>query len=571
MLINSIKVRNYKSIKLIENLTLHNKVNIFAGKNNTGKTALIEVIYKALNANLINEMKPITNRTTSLILEITVNDSELQMLNSFVQYEYRVNDIDKFKIEFYYKPSENIVSIEVVYVFFEGRYEILYNNESENGNTEFKYNYIKSQSGVTFSGSIPTFLLNIFKFLKEKLIFISGSRHVPGIEEAKLNNNLNIDGTNLNAFLYTLRNNEESMFENIKKTFIQIFDDVISISTPISSKGETNISISFEGLDENIPLSNCGSGYTHVLLFLCVLYTRKSKVVLFDEPQVFLHPSAEKAIYDLINEKGEQQFLLTTHSPILINYPFEKDLIYVKKENGESQFLKLDEIQEVLSDIGIKNSDFALSEKIIFVEGETEEVILPEILKYYGAKQLGYNYRILRMNGTGNDFTKNSAMTRNKEKLDQILGQIASSPIPYRILIDMDEKSDEKIQAIQTKYGENVIILDRREFENYFLECYQELAAIISEETGQSIDYIEVQEKVESLLELEDDRKLFPRETTNKLANVVGSEVLERIFREYSISYNKIKHGLKITERILKNNTKQLAFFEEKFLGFVKN
>lgn len=571
MLINNIAVQNYKSIKLINDLTLHNKINIFAGKNNTGKTALIEVIYKILNADLKTIIKPVTNQLTRMTLEITVDNDDLQMLNKNVLNEYRLDDIVKYKIKFLYNPSENVVSIEEISGYFQGRYGMLYCNKSYNSDIpQFEIFRITGGS-ITLGGTIPPFILNIFNFLKEKVIFISGSRYVPVNDEAKLNDNLNIDGTNLNAFLYTLRNNEESMFENIKNTFIQIFDDVKSISTPISSKGETNISISFEGLDKNIPLSNCGSGYTHVLLFLCVLYTRKSKVVLFDEPQVFLHPSAEKAIYDLINERDEQQYLLTTHSPILINYPFEKNIVYVKKENSESKFLELDEIQEVLSDIGIKNSDFALSEKVIFVEGESEEVILPFILNYFGAKQLGYNYRILRMNGTGNEFTKNSAMTRNKEKIDQILGQIAYSPIPYRILIDMDEKSAEKIDAIEKKYGENVIILDKREFENYFLECYQELATVISEETGQTIDREEMQRKVNSLLALENDNKLYPREITDRLTNVVGSEVLERIFKEYSISYNKIKHGLRITEVILKHNPEKLDFFKEKLLNFVRD
>ncbi|MGE7988536.1 ATP-dependent nuclease [Lysinibacillus fusiformis] len=564
-------MENYKSIKLINNLPLHNKVNILAGKNNTGKTALIEVIYKILNAELITEINEmISDQLTSVNLEITVDSNELQKLNENLTYGYKVDGIDKFIVKFYFVPSENAVSIDEVGIIIEDTYYPLYTKGVYSGKKGYKFYYVKGQgNGTPVTDAIPQFLINIYSFLKEKIIFISGSRHVPGKEEAKLDNNLNIDGTNLNAFLYTLRNNEEAIFENIKDTFMKIFNDVLSISTPISSEGETNISIRFEGLDKNIPLSNCGSGYTHVLLFLCVLYTRRGKVVLFDEPQIFLHPSAEKAIYDLINEKGEQQYLLTTHSPILINYPFEKNLIYVKKKNSESEFLELKEIQEVLSDIGIKNSDFALSEKIIFVEGETEEVILPVILKYYGAKQLGYNFRILRMNGTGNDFTRNSAMTRNKEKIDQILGQIASSPIPYRILIDMDEKNEEKIHAIQANYGENVIILDRREFENYFLECYQEIATVISEETGQSIDCFEIQRKVESLLALDNERKLFPRLNKTNKANVVGSEVLERIFKQYSIGYNKIKHGLRITELTLENNAEQFVFFKNELLDFV--
>lgn len=568
MLINNVTVENYKSIKLVNNLALHNKINIFAGKNNTGKTALIEIIYKTLNAEIISVMKQVTDQQTRVILEITVDSDDLHKLHEGVQEDYRIKDIDKFKVEFRYNPLENVVTFDSIKVFFEGKFNPLYTNQSEKDKHIYIFNNVNG-GGTTFVGSIPKFIMNLFIFIKENIIFINGSRFVPGIEEAKLNTDLSIDGTNLNAFLYTLRNNEESVFEKIKNTFIKIFDDVKSISTPINDEGQTNISITFEGLDKSISLNNCGSGYTHVLLFLCVLFTRKSRVVLFDEPQVFLHPSAEKAIYDLIAEVGEQQYLLTTHSPILINYPFEKDLIYVKKENSESEFIKLNEIQEVLSEIGVKNSDFALSEKIIFVEGETEEVVLPVILNSFGAKQLGYSYRIIRMNGTGNDFIKHTAMNRNKEKIDQILGQISLSPIPYRILIDMDEKNKEKIKAIEDRYGENIIILDRREFENYFLECYQELASVISEEITHSIEPAEIEHKIESLLALVDDRKLYPKESSDKIVNVVGSEVMERVFKEYSIGYNKIKHGLQLTEKILESNAEPLEYFKEKLIEFV--
>ena len=159
-------------------------------------------------------------------------------------------------------------------------------------------------------------------------------------------------------------------------------------------------------MDTVIPLYNCGSGFTHVLMFLCVLYSHDNKIVLFDEPHVYLHPSAEKAIYDLMNDMEQHQYLLTTHSSILINYPCKKILYHVSKTKGESIYAQLDSVREVLDDIGVKNSDFALSEKVLFVEGETEEQIIPIILGHYGMKQLGYNYTILKMGGTGNEFTK---------------------------------------------------------------------------------------------------------------------------------------------------------------------
>lgn len=305
---------------------------------------------------------------------------------------------------------------------------------------------------------------------------------------------------------------------------------------------------------------------------LCVLFTKNNSIVLFDEPQVFLHPSAEKAIYDLVCDNSEHQYIFTTHSPILINYPVEKRLVHVSKLNGESVFTQLGHIQEVLSDIGVNNSDYALSDKVIFVEGQTEELVIPMILSHFGLKQIGYNYRVLNMKGTGNYFTKNSSMREYKGKLDLILSGISESPIPYKIIIDADNKTDEKLLTLRESYGDSIIILGRREYENYFLDCYHELSEIINRNSSiAAADPDLIKSKIDHLLLSIDDNKLFPKKgSTNVLKDVVGSEVLERLFESYSLHYNKIVHGMELTELVLNNTPGKLEFFKSELQDFIK-
>ena len=566
MRITGVSIENYKSIKSARNNEIHKKINILAGKNNTGKTAFIEAIFKTFNANLVSNLADNNSEIATLEIDVFLNSNDLKVLNLNVG-EYGIKNYSHFRLEVKYRGETT--AIHSIKVLHKKDYITVFElNDKESSNYRIKN--LTTGGSVSFSGAIPRFIVNFFEYLKKNIIFISGSRHVPNFDEAKLDGNLNVEGTNLNAFLYTLRNNNEETFDEIKNTFIKIFNDVDSIRTPIDDLGKTSISLKFKGDDKLFELSNCGSGYSHVLLFLCVLYSKTSQIVLFDEPQAFLHPSAEKAIYDLIAEEGEQQYFLTTHSPILINYPFDKNIIYVKRVENESRYTKLNQIQDVLSDIGVRNSDFALAEKIIFVEGPTEEKVLPKILKAFGVKQLGYNYKIISMNGTSNEFSKKTAMTRNKEKLDYILGHISYSPIPYRILIDSDDKDETKISEIKEKYGENVVILDKKEIENYFLECYQEISEVIEIESSNEVSVESVKQKIGELLDDIGDPKLYPRKSDDKIKNVVGSEVLERLFESYGISYDKINHGVKLIDRVLKNNSEQFLFFKESLVDFVK-
>ncbi|PCD05697.1 hypothetical protein CMV16_21950 [Peribacillus simplex] len=578
MRIQNIKLKNYKSIVDSGDLKVDDKINIFAGKNNTGKTALIEAIYKVINGELNDFMTVSFQPHTHLEMEIDINDEELMFINKGMNPENKITHLESLTIEMDYDIEKNITRIHSIIACEEGLYYPTFinnslgvnNNGSISGNVEYAFrNSVGGGNG--FRGR-PEVINNLISLLKKKIVFISGTRNFPKQEHTTLQESISIDGTNLNSFLYSLHNNDEMVFDKIRDTFKQIFTDVISISTPVDTNQSTNISLYFEGGGKPIALYNCGSGFTHVLLLLSVLYTKENSVVLFDEPHVFLHPSAEKAIYDLINDTDYHQYFLTTHSPILINYPFDKQVFHVKKENGVSNYSGLNVMKELLSEIGVNNSDFALSDKVLFVEGETEEVIIPKILSHFGMKQIGYNYRILKMNGTGKEFSKKSAMTRHKEKLDMILSGISTSPIPYKILIDSDEKSDVKIKEIEEKYGDNVFILERRELENYFLDCYEELSQVINIKFESEVcNPGEIESVLGELLTRIEDKKLFPRGAANPIKNVVGSQAMELLFEKYGLRYNKIINGVQITNLVLHSNPKKLSFLKEKLENFIKS
>lgn len=557
MKILSMRLENYKSIKDSGLLDLNSRINIFAGKNNTGKTALIEALYYASNALLYDSLPSELNKA-NLEIEISVDDEELNFLNMNVYPEYTINGVKKIRINmsFINLDYSCINKVEVSYDEF---YFPLFTNQSQDENGSYLFN--NSNGGGTTFGGRPTAINNFFNLLKNRLVFVSGARYVPKEESTNIHSSLNIDGNNLNSFLFTLHNNDERAFDQIVDVFKKIFNDITSISTPINQGNTTSISLYFEGNPQPIPLSSCGSGFTHVLIILSVLFTKESRVVLYDEPHVFLHPSAEKAIYDLISETKSNQYFLTTHSPLLINYPFSKNIFLVQKEKGRSNYSQLDNIQEILSDIGLNNSDFALADRVIFVEGDTEEAVLPLILRHFGMRQIGYNYRILKMNGTGNEFSKKTAMARNKEKLDLVLGGISTSPIPYKILIDSDEKSDQKILEIKEKYRNNVVVLERREYENYFIDCYEELSITINASLGKDISAAaDIERLIGDILSNTDDKKLFPREVTNPIKNAIGSEALERLFAYYDLKYHKVIDGTELTKLLLLKQPDKLEF-----------
>ncbi|HFK1790659.1 TPA: ATP-dependent endonuclease [Bacillus pacificus] len=578
----SVKLSNYKSVKQSELIKINEQATIFAGKNNTGKTSLIEAIYKITNGSFVDFI-PQGSKTTEL--EMRVNFSEEEFLNIreiFNENGYKLDGHYNYRIIYRYDQTLNLTCLMALQMIVESAsdpsfiepFDFLSNNSTQS-QTEIKAKYQLSNVnslGTTILGT-PGFLAPLMQFIKENFVFISGNRYVPNSEKALLQQDLSINGENLNSYLYTLHNNNEKVYDVIINTFKEIFDDVTSVNTPINFDQNTNISLSFQGVNKPIQLFNCGSGFTHVLLLLCVLYSQENRIVLFDEPHVYLHPSAEKAIYDLINETDSHQYILTTHSPILINYPFKKNLYLVNKKDGFSKFTQLDSVREILNDIGVSNSDFALSDKVLFVEGPTEEVVIPMVLNHFGMKQIGYNYRILKMGGTGNEFSKKSAMQNHKDKLDLILNGITDSPIPYLILIDRDEKDEERIRQLKEKYGDNIQVLERREFENYLIDCYEEIAKVINANRNENVITPEEVEKiVTELLGQTDNSDLYQTRGSipTPLRQVIGSSVLELLFLEYGLTYNKVLHGKELVSYILKNQPDKLKAFKDLLEAFIK-
>ncbi|MDQ0885935.1 putative ATP-dependent endonuclease of OLD family [Paenibacillus sp. V4I9] len=554
MKIEKIIVKNYKSIVDSKELNFHENFNVLAGKNNSGKTAFIEAVFKSFQgvldmpnsgndqtaSNRINQIDP-------SIIELTFSFNIEEDMLMALGRNYGIK-----KCELILKCWKgNTAILALNQLFDDNNKRIIVDWNDANGN----YKYLTIEGQMQAGNTPPNYMHHLFNNIAKTIIYISGARTVPVQSQISTSMQLDTSATNLHIFMQTLHNNSEEVFDIIQERFKTIFTDINLIRTPINGT-MTNLQLSFTGLDSPVSLHECGSGFTHVLIMLCVLYSEQNKVVLFDEPHVYLHPSAEKAIYDLAVEHESHQFILTTHSPILINYPVTKNLFLTSKENGKTSYTQMDGMQEIFKEIGISNSDFALADKVLFVEGETEEAVLPLILRHYGMKQIGYNYKIINLKGTGSEFKNKGAMANNSQKLDMIFKGIAVDPIPYRIIIDRDERDEQKINELREKYGDKILVMGRRELENYFLDNNEALLNILN---GYGIE--ESIDEIESFLAdcfESQDRYFYPKERNVLVNDIVGSKVLAKLFEKYGLVYSKVRHGKQIVQWVLDHEPNQL-------------
>lgn len=126
---------------------------------------------------------------------------------------------------------------------------------------------------------------------------------------------------------------------------------------------------------------------------------KKQYLILFEEPEVFLHPKIafklRESLYELA-ENSPYQILCATHSPLMIDISKpHSSLIRVVKERdettatfqvGEDIFNKDDEQKERVQMINRFNPHICeafYADKVLLVEGDTETIVYRDLLKRF--------------------------------------------------------------------------------------------------------------------------------------------------------------------------------------------
>ncbi|MCY4157695.1 MAG: AAA family ATPase [Gammaproteobacteria bacterium] len=127
------------------------------------------------------------------------------------------------------------------------------------------------------------------------------------------------------------------------------FDGIV-----LEQTGPSSVYASFQekGLGEPIFASGISDGVLQMLLLLIALFSEgdREAVLLFDEPEVSLHPWAISVLARAIKHASAQwskQVFIATHSPVLISQFEPRDILAAQTERGRARFDRLSEIEEV--------------------------------------------------------------------------------------------------------------------------------------------------------------------------------------------------------------------------------
>ena len=193
--------------------------------------------------------------------------------------------------------------------------------------------------------------------------------------------------------------------------FIELVKRVIPEFTKFAVGFEDNEYIEYiSGLGVKHKTELLGDGVITVIRILLHLYVAKDNPLVIDEPELSLHPAAQKKLLKIIAEYSKnRQIILSTHSPYFINWEYLKNgatlnrVVKTEDKNSSifsiSDFTKYNQFiraanwqQPYLLDEVAKEILF-MDDNVLFLEGQEDVGLLSKENLIRNANIFGYGVR----------------------------------------------------------------------------------------------------------------------------------------------------------------------------------
>jgi len=473
-------------------------MTIVVGQNNVGKTALLSAIKFDYTTPAHRSVANTPSRSAQppqpqVTIEITGVGSEIDLLlartentevtistdlaNNAVEMLAQLRTFKELRIEWPHNEQKRYLGV--------GRRRR--NAEHLARNPDGTY---RSQAGGGGS-DLEHLLLNefgdngLFRLRSERMNIASGAY---AGDEALLP-----DAANLPGLLHALQSKNTARFLRLCDMVRRVLPTAKHLQVRNDDAQRVEIVIwpcqaTSERDDLAIPLVQCGTGVSQVLVMAYLLVSSEHpRTFIIDEPNSFLHPGAVFKLIELFREHPQHQYVIATHSPEVVMAAEPETILHIERKDGDAASivsqLSLSDIasqRRILADVGVRLSSFFGADRVLWVEGQTEEYCFPKVLARHHPDLLS-GLRILRVSDTGSFARKKIKDIRAAANMYERLSK-GSALIPPAVgfLFDREEKTDEEMRGLRQLVPE-IHFLKRRMIENYLLDSAAIRAALREE------------------------------------------------------------------------------------------
>lgn len=487
MYVSGVRLRNYSSFEDSGQIELSPGINLFVGPNNCGKSALLRSIVSPMpnNPHRGSGDLPIQPPPSSVELQITITIGDLyeRLQRSGLQPVFPMGGTEgQNELSRLLSSPSNIVTVEAIRQAGTGVGPLGGASISSLRNPA---NQRVMQVGRTADGKFsfqgkPGGLDNLTHFLDHPAsgsAFYFGSQRV-NVGRVSISDEfaLKPDASNLPTVLAHVQNTRAPIFELIEEHLSEILPGVQRITVPPRG-GEFKILLWPQRRgpqsDLSFSLDESGSGVGQLLALICAIVLHSQAIIVVDEINTYLHPAAIKKLFRLIQAQYPQhQYIISAHSADVIFGSNPTKLFTVRRDDlvsevNELQLQTAEDARRIAGLLGFSMLDVFGNDRIIWVEGPTEEVVFPLVLEAFG-KPLRPEIGVCSV---GNPASFSVSTTRR----DEILGIYENAgkrlaPLLQGMAFGLDRErlSDDAVAKLESS-KRKLRFLPRRCLENYFM------------------------------------------------------------------------------------------------------
>lgn len=492
MRLTTVRVRGYQSFGDSGDVNFADGINLIIGQNNSGKSAFLRALLPTLaddRHRTPEKWQQFNLREPEVTFTISASGDEIrnwtlrsgQQLNIPVSSPHDHN-VTQFLHDFFRLPALQMRVTRTPNIGFQAPYPSHSLFGFTPGSQQFSATItprngdLVDQVDLSSEDTLPLLFMRAWE---QDMFYFQAERMMVGESPVGHADRLQPNASNLPNVLHTLHNERGNLFQKLINHVRTIFSTVGNVSIRIRPEnGQLEIrvwpTVDMERLELGFPLNSGGTGVAQVLAILTAVLTVDDAVIIIDEINSFLHPAAVKSLLRILQtEYQNNQYIVSTHSPEVIGFSNPSSVHLVRRQGYESTveclgLTSVSEFREVAEHLGVSMADVFSAERVIWVEGATEELCFPFLFQQKGGI-LPAGTVITSVAATGDFIAKRRDARIVFEIYTRLSAAVATLPVSVIFSFDSEQLTEVEKATMQGNAKGRLRFLPRRHLECYLL------------------------------------------------------------------------------------------------------